>query len=122
MLIPEGADLTVPGFPLPGATPDVEADVVVVGGAVDRAAVDLLPGPAELVVPVDLVLVDLMQNRDLAAVKAELAANPIQGLGVGHVTRCAAGDALGQVGVLLLGDVVGILVGLPLLLPLQLLL
>ena len=36
--------------------------------------------------------------------------------------RCAAGDALGQVGVLLLGDVVGILVGLPLLLPLQLLL
>ena len=109
--IVEGAELTVPGFPHPaGAAPNVEPNVVVVRGAVDWAAVDLLPGPAELVVPVDLVLVDLMQDRDLAAVKAELAADPIQSLGIGHVARCAAGDALGQVGVLLLGDVVGVLV------------
>ena len=41
--------------------------------------------------PVDLVLVDLMQDRDLAAVKAELAADPIQGFGISHVVRCAAG-------------------------------
>ena len=113
--IVEGAELTVPA--LPPVTPDVEPDVVIVRGAVDRAAVNLLPGPAKLVVPVDLVLVDLVQDRDLAAVKAELAADPIQGFGISHVVRCATEDALGQVGVLLLGDVVGILVGFPLLSP-----
>jgi len=72
VLVPEGANLAVPGFPLPLATPDVETNVVVIRGAVDGAAVDFLPGPAELAVPVDFVLIDLMQDGDLAAFKAEL--------------------------------------------------
>ena len=71
-LVPEGANLAVPGFPLPLAAPDIETNVVVIRGAVDGAAVDFLPGPAELAVPVDFVLIDLMQDGDLAAFKAKL--------------------------------------------------
>ena len=73
-------------------------------------------------VPIDFILIDLMQDCDLAVVKAELAADPIQGLSIGHVVHCSAGDVFGQSGILLLGDVVGILVGLPLMLSRQFLL
>ena len=119
--IVEGAELAVPGFPHPaGAASDVEPNVVVVRGAVDRAAVDLLPGSAELVVPVDLVLVDFMQDRDLAAVKAELTADPIQGFIISHVAGRPAINALGQLRIFGLGDVLRELVWLPFQLPVNL--
>ena len=47
-----------------GTVRKIVSDDKAIRGAVDGAAVDFLPGLAELAVPVDLVLVDLVQDRN----------------------------------------------------------
>ena len=93
---------------------------MIVCGAVDGAAVNLPAAGAAEVVTVDFLLVDFMQDCNLAAVKAELLANPIQGLIIGHVAGGPAIDALGQLRIFGLGDVLRELVGLPFQLPVKL--
>lgn len=107
------AEVCRPRPPLPRAAPRIEADVVIVRGTVDRSAVDLPAAGPAVVVPVNLLLVDFMQDRDLAAVKAELPANPVQGLIIGHVAGRPARDSLDQLRVLRLGNILRALVGLP---------
>ena len=113
MLVPEVANLAILGFLLPCAASGIEADVVIIRGAVDGATVNLPAAGPTVLVPVDLLLVDFMQDRDLAAVEAELPTNPVQGFVIGHVVGSPAGNSLDQLRVLRLGNVLAELVGLP---------
>lgn len=65
------------------------------------------------VMPVDFLLVDLIQDRDLAAVKAEPPTNPVQSFIIGHVAGIAAGDTLDQSHILRMGNLLAELVRLP---------